>query len=372
LNPLEILERLKAYLNNLKANWGWILLVMATMTGLFYLHGWSKPTFFTATTTFHPEAEKNVSSTEVSLPQLFTGMAQGDSEMTYMKGLLASKSLNRSLVADTVMFRDTSYLLADLIFEYQPAYSSLVSYLIHVINPDETDYHQLDLTRKIYFASSQVTRSTTLGTTPSGFAELRLSYYDSELAGLICEQYLKQLKYYYSNQKSLKAQQTIEFLEVRTDSIKRKLDSVNYALALSVDEGRFRLFARDEIRPTELQSTQSILSQMYVSLYVSQENVRAQQQRDLPVLQVIDPPMPPYETTKSNIALYIALGLIVGFLLGVLLVSIPMLRQDLRYIMQELVIKPLMEQAQAQPQGETQQGTSHQGAEVTTTDDVTR
>jgi len=347
VNLLAIIERLKEYLANLKAKWYWIALSMLTLTALMVLHGWSKPSFYTAHTTFHPESEKNVSGTDAAnLPLFFSGLNQNESEMTYMKGLLASRSLNRSLVADSVDFHGERVLVADLIAEYNPPYSSIFSYLKHVLFPQENNFKSLPLDRKILSASGMANRSMTLGTTNSGFAELRFSYYDSEVAGLICEQYLKQLKYYYSNQKSRKTQQTIQFLQMRTDSIKRKLDSVNYALAHSQDQGRFRLFARDEILPAELQSKQNILSQLYVSLYASQEQARAQQQRDVPVIQVIDPPMPPYPVTHANLILYGVLGSIGGLLIGIFLVSFRLILTDARFLLQEYVIKPAMAQGQ--------------------------
>jgi hypothetical protein len=347
VNLLAIIERLKEYLANLKAKWYWIALSVLILTALMLLHGWSKPSFYTAQTTFHPESEKNVSGTDgANIPLFFSGINQNESEMTYMKGLLASRSLNRSLVADSVDFQGERVLVADLIEEYHPPYSSLFSYLDHVLFSEETNFKDLPLDRKILSASSMANRSMTLGTTSSGFAELRFSYYNSEVAGLICEQYLKQLKYYYSNQKSRKTQQTISFLQTRTDSIKRKLDSVNYALARSQDQGRFRLFARDEILPAELQSKQNILSQLYVSLYASQEQARAQQQRDVPVIQVIDPPMPPYPVTHANLILYAVLGIIGGLLMGIFLVSASMLWADARFLLQEYVIKPALAQDQ--------------------------
>jgi hypothetical protein len=60
VNLLTILERLKDYRDNLKAKWYWVLLCVLLVAGLLILHGWSKPSFYTAKTTFHPEAEKNV------------------------------------------------------------------------------------------------------------------------------------------------------------------------------------------------------------------------------------------------------------------------------------------------------------------------
>lgn len=346
MDILAIIERLKEYLAQLRAKWYWIVLSVAIFTTLFALHGNSKPTFYTAKTTFHPEAVKNVSSSDNALPAFLGGVPSGSDELTYMKGLLFSQSLNRSLVSDSVVFKGETYLLADLIYKYQPAYTSLFSYIQYLLNPKRPDIHRYSLESKIVSAGNMAIRSMHIGTTPTGFAELRYDYYDADVAGLICEQYLKQLKHYYSDQKSKKTQQTIQFLETRTDSIKRKLDSVNYVLARMQDQGRFRLFAKDEILPAELQSKQNILSQLYVSLYASQEQVRAQQQRELPVLQVIDPPMPPYLATKSNVVLHIVIGLLGGLVLGIFFVSLPLLIEDVRFLVREFVIKPILAQSQ--------------------------
>ncbi|MEM9985696.1 MAG: hypothetical protein AAF804_11455, partial [Bacteroidota bacterium] len=112
MNILDILELLEGYLKHLLKNWGWITVVTLLITGIMLFHGLSKPPFVTAKATFHPTSEKGSAGLESGLTQFFGLPGQEGSELTYMKGLLTSKSLNRTLVTDSIFFKNRKRLLA--------------------------------------------------------------------------------------------------------------------------------------------------------------------------------------------------------------------------------------------------------------------
>jgi len=351
VNIKDIIERIQFYLTYIKSRWYWILLTVLIITGILVFHASTRPVYYTAITVFHPDAERNVSNSPEGLSFLFGGIDPKNSEMTYMTGLLNSKTLNRSVVMDSVIFQDEKRLVADLILEYNPPYASLPSYIkSFFITPSH--YSKMKAETKVRVASSILLSSMELSTNKkTGFAELRVHYYHAELVGILCAQYLTRLRSYYGEQKSVRTQQSIDFYSKRADSIKRELDKVNRSLARDQNRRPYRIFAEDEIYPTELESQQGILSQMFVSLYISQEQARAQQQRELPVIQVIDPPIPPFFPTGPNYLLYGGLGVFVGLFLGLFFVSFKLLRQDTRYLFQEFVVKPIMEGGDSETDG---------------------
>lgn len=347
MNLLDILDRLKVYLYNLRRKLWRIVLVMLLVAAVFLLHGLSKPPFYTATALFHPAQEKTTASLETGLTQFFGLPGQEGSELTYMKGLLNSRSLNQSLVGDTVLFEGEKHLMADLIFKHQPAYTSLFSRLKQMILPSD-DPRNLPLNRKLVLAAGVAKNSMQITTNDNGFAQLEVSFYNPEVTALICEQYLTFLRRYYAEQKVRKGRQTLQFLTKRADSIKQELDRLNYRLAEAKEKGRFAIRYRDDIGPAEMESEQALLSQMYVSLYVNQEQTRAQLQRDLSPIQVVDPPMPPYDVTRANLPIYVVLGLVLGGGMAAFLFSFPLLKADVEMAIRTFVLEPALTQRQAQ------------------------
>ena len=361
MNILDILDRLKAYGQNLRRKWLWALLPTVVAMGLFYWHSTSRPAFYTATTVFHPEAERNAGGMESGLTQFFGLPGKEGGELAYMKGLLNSRSLNRSMVSDTVAFRGEKHLLADLIFRYKPPYVSLPSRIASWLS-DPLSIDSLSLDKKVQVAAGVANNGMRVTTTENGFAQLSVSFYQSELTGIMCEQYLKKLQHYYAQQKAEKARQSLAFYSKRADSIKRELDKTSYALAQQLEKGRFNIRFQDEIYPAELESDQGVLSQMYVSLYLTQEKARAQLQRDRSVIHVIDPPLPPFAITRSSLLLYLVVGGVLGLGFGVFLVSYPLLKQDLGAALDRYVMQPAREQRENRDEGDGEPAASQQEA----------
>ena len=355
MNILDILERLQEYLSHLLKNWSWILLFTFSVASLMLLHGLSKPPFVTARATFHPTSEKGSAGIESGLTQFFGLPGQEGSELTYMKGLLTSRSLNRTLVADTIIFKGEKRLLADLLLEYSPRFTSLPSRIESWTKPP-LDLEKLGINQKIHRAANAAQRSLVISNTETGFGMITVSFYNPVITSILCERYLVLLQRYYAEQKARKGNQQLQFLARRADSLKRELDTANYKIARYREGGRFNIRFRDEITPAQLESEASLLSQMYVSLYASQEQARAQLQRDLPVVQVIDPPMPPFPTTRANLLLHFMIGLFLGLGLSLVLFSFPLLRRDLITLVNTQVLEPARRQRANEEQSSPSEG----------------
>lgn len=347
MNLLDIFDRLREYLQNILRK-KWILLGFTVIfAAVFLLQALSKPPYFTAKAVFHPAQEKTSGSLETGLTQFFGLPGEEGSELTYMKGLLDSRSLTRSLVGDTILFNGEKHLMADLVLSNNPDYTSLVSRIRSMFlgSEDPTD---LPFSEKLIISGTIARRSMIIETNENGFAEIKVSFYDKDITALLCEQYLVYLRKYYAEQTVRNGQQTLQFLTKRADSIKKELDQINYRLAEAREQGRFSIRYRDEIGPAEMESQQALLSQMYISLYVNQEQTRAQLQRDLSPIQVVDPPMPPFPVTRPSLIIYLLLGSLIGMGIAAVLVSYPLLKEDVTLAIQTLVIQPAMNQRASQ------------------------
>ncbi|MCI4668986.1 MAG: hypothetical protein MRZ79_12705 [Bacteroidia bacterium] len=327
----SILQRLGVYLEHIKRGWIVILICGMVLAILLLANSMLKPTFYQAYTTFHPETGKQEGEGMSPINLLFGSQAGGGSNQ-FMMGILKSRNLSEQVVSDTVEIDGERRLLADLIIESLPNYSSLVSFFQYSVNGAPTEKsHRV----KVIQAASYIRSSLAIKNTEEGFIQLGISAYESRLSGIISESYIEQLGIYYSKRKTEKAGRNVRFFSFRADSVKNELDKINRRIANYVDKSRYKIYARDEIFPVDLENQQAILSQIYSSLVISREQALAQLQENIPVIQVLDPPMPPYRSISSKKYLYATIGLLAGVFIGVFLVTRQLLWEDITTIVRQ-------------------------------------
>ncbi|GAB4420993.1 MAG: hypothetical protein OHK0039_35270 [Bacteroidia bacterium] len=327
-----MLERLQDYLRALRRRWPWVLLLSLTIGTLGLFHAYMRPTFYTAKTTFHPEGRTG-NSQESALSMILGGGVE-NSESAVMIGILQSRRISEAVTSDTIVFHDERRLVADIILQYEPKYYSLVGWAQTRLFPQEP---MTNLRSKIIYAARQIRYSLKTQSTKEGFIQMDISFYDPEITGLISRLYIDKLQEYYQEQRTEKALRNVQFYSRRADSVKRELDKATRLLARFYDRNQGLIYKEDELYPTDQQTQQEILRQMYVSLTLGREQALAQYQQDTPIIQVLDHPDPPYARVSASIALYLILGLIAGALLGTVLAIRRMLTADVRLlVMQQL------------------------------------
>jgi len=324
----SILERINDYLEEVKKGWLIILLCSAFFGSILFVNSLLKPTFYQAKTTFHPETGNQEGERMSPINLLFGGQSGGGSNQ-FMIGILKSRNLSEEVTSDSVMWKGEKRLLAEIILESLPQYSSIPSYIQYLTDGEASE---MDKKRKIIRSASYIRSSQSLQNTEEGFIQLLISAYDREIAQIISETYIEQLSIYYSKRKTEKASRNVDFFSYRADSVKKELDKVNRRIANYSDRSQYKIYSRNKIIPVDLESQQAILSQIYSSLVISREQALAQLQENIPVIQVLDPPKPPFKVVSSKKIIYLAVGLAFGFFLGVLLVSWKLLRNDLTYL----------------------------------------
>ena len=288
----------------------WIILAIGLIMGsALAIRAYLSPTMFRAVTIFHPESGDSGGGFALPDPiSLLIGNGTSSASDQQMIGVLRSQTVSEKLVADTIPWKGDTVLLADLIIEETPRPFSIVRAITSLVSPDTGYTYQT----KIIIASRQLMKELSASTNENGFIDFSVGFYQPELIGIIAEKYIENLVEYYTNQKTEKADQNVAFFTERADSIKGELDKVAASRARIVDQEQYRIFARDQISTAELDIKLEMLKEMYIQLVASREQFIAQLKRVTPIIQVLDPPTPPFDVEKPSV--------IKGFLSGLFLI----------------------------------------------------
>lgn len=344
------ITRSKDYFQLLKRRW-WILAIFAVMVCILMLfNSLLKPSYYQATTTFHPVNESNPAISN-SIGALFGGNLGSESDQL-LTGVLESKYLSEAVVADTVDFGILPHLrlltfidsaslptsdfrlLADEIIAQNVSPNNLTSYIKGLFIPPSTTK---DYRKKILSASQIIRIGLKVSETTNGFTQLDIYAATPELAEHISRGYLSQINSYYDQVKTQKARRNLEFYTARSEKIKKDLDATTRSRASYQDRLKSGIFAVDRVKLEELLAREEILRQMYISLVLSKEQAEAQLQEVVPVIQVLDQPIPPFRRVSSSLILNGTVGIILGAFLGTLIVLRGLIFQDLKDIIRYFI-----------------------------------
>ncbi|MEM6265689.1 MAG: hypothetical protein AAGI38_24515, partial [Bacteroidota bacterium] len=136
------------------------------------------------------------------------------------------------------------------------------------------------------------------------------------LAQRVNESYLEALEIYYNRQKTAKAESNLIFFTRRADSVNKKLDKVNRSLSYYFDNFQNNIRKFNQLKQKELIARQGMLEQLYISLEISKEQALSQKQQQTEIIQILDPPKPPFQSIKPSAATYAIGGLILGIIIA--------------------------------------------------------
>lgn len=295
----EILATIDRYLSPLKRR-KWLIIAVGLLAGLgFGLRAYFAPVMYRTTTVFHPESSSTGSS-GLMIPDpisILMGSSDGSASGQQMIGVLMSKSISEAVVADTILWNDAQRLLAEVILEERPQSFSVFRSIQQLFVEDTG----LTYNAKIIQASFQLMKEQNIETSEQGFIVFSFGFYNPTLCQLIAEKYIDHLISYYTKQKTAKAQLNVDFFTERTDSVKRELDVVSARRARAIDQEQYRVFARDMVSTAELDAKLEMLKEMYIQLVASREQFIAQLKRETPIIQVLDPPKPPFDVEGPSV-----------------------------------------------------------------------
>lgn len=291
----------------------------------------ARPDVMLANTIFHPEGNQNAGTLGDSPFGFLIGAGAEGGETSFMIGVLQSRHISEAVTADTIEQEGEKKLIADLVLEDNPPYTHLHNQIISWFKPRNNDYAYQN---KVVGTAKQIRSSMKVLKTPEGFIDMQIAAFSPEMAEMVSNVYITQLKAYYKKQRTEKAKNSVAFFTNRMDSLKTVLDDLNRRLAYYTDRNQGRIYAQDELYPADLASEQAIVQQMYVTVVLNREQALAQLQKDTPVIQVLDAPKPPHTILSSSGSLYVTIGLFLGFVLALFLVTRKMLVTDIRQLVE--------------------------------------
>ncbi len=298
----DLFDHIDLYRDTLRRR-KWLIILSSVALGLIMtVVAFLAPVSYRVSTVFHPETLDGGSASGFQIPDpisLLIGSNDVGASGQQMVGILKSKRISEAMVADSIDWNNSRQLIADIVIAKTPV--PLKSMIVNTVSQWIFSSDSLpSVESKVIKASKILTETHQIVITDEGFISFSLSFPDSYLVQVFAERYIDQLEAYYLVQKTDKAQRNVEFFSQRADSVRLELNKIAAARARQIDQDQYQIFARDMIKTAELEANLDMLKEMYIRLVTSREQFIAQLKRDTPVIQVLDPPKPPFGVEKSS------------------------------------------------------------------------
>ncbi len=351
-SPRKFVLQVQYYLKYLLSKWLWIILItlMAGFAGYFYSS--SKKPVYEAEITFALD-EKSNPKTATALSQLSESLGLQNapengtaffSSMTNIAELLRSKFLMERTLRDTVKTKKRQLAYMDFFLDslgYRKKWMKKGPYV-------NTNWLSNKLTEdEIYFQNGIM--STACETLISQYIKINQKGSGTSIFSVKCvtenqafsknflESLLRNLTDYYTQIRTERAKNNLDFIKSRTDSIQRTFTRALYSKA-SFSDAHMNPARQVSVVGTQKQETDvQILRASYIELSRALDLARSELINATPLFQYLDRPTLPLKRAGSNPTLYLVVFAFVGFAIAVLFFSMKMVYQ---LIMNSGVVKP--------------------------------
>lgn len=157
----------------------------------------------------------------------------------------------------------------------------------------------------------------------NGILELYFTNTNPDIVREVSYIYIDKLSSFYIELKKKKAEIDYEFAVKKADSLLNVLNSLDRR-AIALDESTF--FTNDELKRYNLpkqnlaQDKSTVQSQYYYAVN-NREAAAYKLQKETPIIEPLDRPEPPYDTTRKSATLYAMIGFMLGAAIGIGLFS---------------------------------------------------
>lgn len=338
---VDILEKVKVYLRQIKRRWWLVLLTIIGTTILLLMYAVKKEVSYTSKTVFHPQ---EASSTPTDpLAMLFTGGSGLGSGNQEMQAILESIHLSEMVAADTLKWQGKSISVAKLYKELNPpkapSIDQWISQKLNALLTEKGEQKEPTFKDSVIQVAFALKRSLLLEENERGMVQMTITSNNPQFLRAISYEYIQKLTDYYKGNRTEKSHDNYRFLAKRTDSVKRELTGAIARGAQYIDQNQFRLLATQEVPLKKTEGEMEILKVMYAQLVTMREAALNQLLQDTPVLQVLDYPNPPYENNKVKLFIFLIIGVVLGFILGIIFSVMGMLKRDIQTYINENLLK---------------------------------
>lgn len=307
----QLIKRLKKY--------SWFIAILAIVFGgLFFYVARQSVLLFTSTATVFP-----LSGTTESSPGSAIGNLLGLADMP--KSFTGDASIN---IVELATSRRTREAVA---MERVPSMKNkTISELLIEENNRHLGFMQngkidtpLDSLSQINIASNLLKFAFSAKINKNGILELHFSNSNEQLVREVSYVYIEKLSEFYIDLKKKKAQIDYEFAVKKADSLLVVLNALDKR-AISLDESTFFTnegLQRYSIPKVNLAQDKATVQSQYYYAVNNRESAAYRLQKETPIIEPLDRPEPPYDTSKKSAIIYTFIGLILGTFLGMLAVS---------------------------------------------------
>lgn len=299
---------------------------------MFVLRALTLPKRYTSLATFIPDQQGDAPGLDMGNPASFitNSLIMGNSvEITQILGVLNSRRLRESVVSDSITYKDKRELVADLIIEKQLETNmyAVISYAIF------GKPQKLTLTNKINASANYLKSKLVASVNDFGYINMTFTFYDKEVVQQLSLLFLDKLIIYYKEQKTEKTKQSVEFLKVRLDSLNNEYKAISSQIATINERNRYNQDYHLEMRKRDLDFQYELIVRLVMETNMTLDQARNQLEKDIPIIQVLDEPKPPFTKSKPNLIVHGISGLILGAILMALWISRNYVKEDVVVIL---------------------------------------
>ena len=316
MTNLELIKRLLIRLKK----FSWVIIIIGLgFGGFFYYTARQSILIYTSKSTVFPlnsSSDNTVSSSTISnilglsdAPKSFSGEAS----INILE--LANSRRTRDAVAMERVPSMQNKMISELLIDENNRHTGFMQNVI--IRPPK------DSLALINTASNLLKGGFQSKINKNGILELYYSNSNTDLVRVISYIYIDKLSSFYIELKKKKAEIDFEFAVKKADSLLNVLNKLDRR-AIALDESTF--FTNEELKRYNLpkqnlaQDKSTVQSQYYYAVN-NREAAAYKLQKETPIIEALDRPEPPYDTTKKSASLYAMIGFILGIAIGIGLFS---------------------------------------------------
>ena len=316
MNNFELIRQLLRRLK--KFSWV-ILLIAAGFGGFFYFMAKQSVLLYTSKATVFPlnsSSDNTVSSSTISnilglsdAPKSFSGEAS----INIVE--LATSRRTREAVAMERIPSLHNKMVSELLIEENNNHTGFMQN--EKLNPPRDSLQLINLGSNLLKGGFQSKINK------NGILELYFTNSNEQIVREVSYIFIDKLSSFYIDLKKKKAEIDYEFAVKKADSLLNVLNGLDKR-AIALDETTF--FTNEELQRYSLpkqnlaQDKSTVQSQYYYAVN-NREAAAYKLQKETPIIEPLDKPEPPYDTSQKSSSLYIVMGLMLGTLIGIVLVS---------------------------------------------------
>lgn len=314
------IDLLKQLIKRLK-KFSWLIALTAVVFGgLFFFIAKKSVVIYTSKSTVFPlnsSSDNTISSSAISnilglsdAPKSFSGEAA----INIVE--LATSRRTREAVATSRVPALKNKTVAELLVEENNNHTGFMQ-------NEPIDTKKLDSAMLVNLASTMLQNTFNAKINKNGILELYYNNSNQKIVREVSYIFIEKISDFYIDLKKKKAKVDYEFAVNKADSL-LKVIKVLDKTAIQLDESTF--FTNEDLKRFSLpkinlaQDKQTVQSQYYYAVN-NREAAAYKLQKETPIIEPLDRPEGPYNSTSKSVKLYAFIGLLLGAFIGTIIVS---------------------------------------------------